>query len=346
MNTLNSEGSRKKLAIYLDLNHWYALDEANQNLPRTQSDAQTVLTRLRELRQQDKILLPLSSIHYTEVRENPRELRRTSVAAIMGELSDFLTLAPWELIVQEELALAVTDQWGVQRDIAVAPKFGYGFGFACGTPGQFRISGSDEFMTNLRQQVDEETILKWEAKMNRIAEDLVLQGVRIPNLNPFAARDQDQAELDRINRMVANLKNRSDLRRRPYDLAAASQLTVEIQKQFVEEMRSLRNSGFDITTKLEGNDVKETLTTLINAMPSRRTSVAITKHYLQDLNHRWTINDIRDIRALSIAVPYCDVVITDRQVAHAIRSQGLDTAFNTTVTHALENIENIHLNSQ
>ena len=38
-------------------------------------------------------------------------------------------------------------------------------------------------------------------------------------------------------------------------------------------------------------------------------------------NHstRWTINTISDIDAMSVAVPYCDAVVTDRQARDALR---------------------------
>jgi hypothetical protein len=29
-------------------------------------------------------------------------------------------------------------------------------------------------------------------------------------------------------------------------------------------------------------------------------------HYLKDVQRPWTINDLRDIAALSVAIPYCD----------------------------------------
>lgn len=46
----------------------------------------------------------------------------------------------------------------------------------------------------------------------------------------------------------------------------------------------------------------------------------------------WTVNDLRDIDALSIAVPYCDVVVTDHTARTAIIHAHLDWRCSTIVT--------------
>ncbi len=38
----------------------------------------------------------------------------------------------------------------------------------------------------------------------------------------------------------------------------------------------------------------------------------------------WSPNDFYDIRALSVAVAYCDLVVTEKHWAHVMRRAGLD----------------------
>jgi hypothetical protein len=40
-------------------------------------------------------------------------------------------------------------------------------------------------------------------------------------------------------------------------------------------------------------------------------------------------SDKNDIRILSAAIPYCDLVVTDKYMAEAATQRGLGTAFNT-----------------
>jgi hypothetical protein len=47
---------------------------------------------------------------------------------------------------------------------------------------------------------------------------------------------------------------------------------------------------------------------------------------------KWKINHLRDIKALSVAIPYTDAVVTDADVANAAtRGTRLDAEFDTPV---------------
>jgi hypothetical protein len=48
------------------------------------------------------------------------------------------------------------------------------------------------------------------------------------------------------------------------------------------------------------------------AMPHVQVAISIKTRYHRDRNHRWTVNDVVDIDALSVAYAYCDAVFTDR----------------------------------
>ena len=71
-------------------------------------------------------------------------------------------------------------------------------------------------------------------------------------------------------------------------------------------------------------DLGETLDdrrAFILRMPSQRVIVELKTSYHRNPNHRWTTNDLHDIDAMSLALPYCDVVLTDAAVrSHAQRS--------------------------
>jgi hypothetical protein len=67
-------------------------------------------------------------------------------------------------------------------------------------------------------------------------------------------------------------------------------------------------------------------------------TISLKKGYYRDANHNWTISDIRDIGALSLAVPYCDVVVTDRQVAHALTAAKLGEHFGTSIFSRLSEL--------
>jgi hypothetical protein len=62
-------------------------------------------------------------------------------------------------------------------------------------------------------------------------------------------------------------------------------------------------------------------------------------HYLKDEQKEWKINDLRDNAALAIAIPYCDVVVTDKEVWDvAAHRAHLDKEFDTAIFRSLTDL--------
>ena len=59
----------------------------------------------------------------------------------------------------------------------------------------------------------------------------------------------------------------------------------------------------------------------------------------RDLTHPWEQHDWTDVSALSVAVPYCDVVITERRWAHMIVATGLAKRHGTRAGHGVAALE-------
>jgi hypothetical protein len=75
-----------------------------------------------------------------------------------------------------------------------------------------------------------------------------------------------------------------------------------------------------------------------DSMPSFDVSVSLKTAYHRDPSHRWKPNDIQDIDALSSTVPYCDIVVTDREAASHLLRTGVSARLQTTV---LSNISDL-----
>jgi hypothetical protein len=62
-------------------------------------------------------------------------------------------------------------------------------------------------------------------------------------------------------------------------------------------------------------------------------------HDLKDVHRDWKINDLRDIAALSIAIPYCDVVVTDKKACDTAANRAhLDREFSTPIFSKLTDL--------
>src|SRR5258708_21814278 len=138
----------KPISVYLDLNHWYILSDAGAGRPRRAADV-AILEQLRALVADGSVVSPLSSVHYMEVTENPRDQQRREVTEVMAAISRFRTLASDTKILEEERDIELKARFGRPTRVRTTPKFGVGFGFAFGIPGRFKIRGDADAMTKL-----------------------------------------------------------------------------------------------------------------------------------------------------------------------------------------------------
>lgn len=70
-------------------------------------------------------------------------------------------------------------------------------------------------------------------------------------------------------------------------------------------------------------------------LPSFKTFVSLVQHLFDNVNGSIHRNDWKDIQFLSVAIPYCDVVIAEKKWVNVIKSIGLDKQFSTIVSSDL-----------
>ena len=73
-------------------------------------------------------------------------------------------------------------------------------------------------------------------------------------------------------------------------------------------------------------------------MPSSDVCVSLTTAAHRNPQTRWTRNRIFDNDALSVAVPYCDFVVTDREATHALHAEGVPARLGTCVVATLDEL--------
>jgi hypothetical protein len=73
----------------------------------------------------------------------------------------------------------------------------------------------------------------------------------------------------------------------------------------------------------------------VDSMPSADVCVSLITAAHRNPQTRWTGNDMFDIDALGVAVPYCDVVVTERHARHALEIAGAPARSGTAVMATL-----------
>lgn len=83
---------------------------------------------------------------------------------------------------------------------------------------------------------------------------------------------------------------------------------------------------------------REAARRFVDSMPSADVRISLLTASHRNPQTRWTSNYIFDIDALSIAVPYCDVVVNDNHANNAVHAAGLAARLGTAVFARLDDL--------
>ena len=139
-----------------------------------------------------------------------------------------------------------------------------------------------------------------------------------------AAEEQDQsARLDQFG---------SWRRGRLRDVMSARELRIEFQEMLP---RTLFDHGLVFTDVFTD---QLSARVFVRAMPSTEVSIELKTAWHRYRNKRWTANDIYDIDAMSVAVPYCDIVVTEKAYHHILQTANLRKRMHTLLLRDLEEL--------
>jgi hypothetical protein len=309
--------------VYLDQNKWIDLSRAATGHPKGPSFADALAVCKFGV-QTGLASFPLSSVHYMETLKRRDAKSRHRLAAVMRELSKHHAIAPVSQVLPAELDAALHGRFGkpgVPRPVQV---FGVGVWFALGVERErYRVPADQVLPPGVRAQVEAlvNDLLEW-AAIAGPGEGIPVPGMAENNsYSGFGDRFSDGER--RLARLLAQEQVR------PQELPHYIH-TSEILDIFDDLNEALDRAGITVEES-EGMSSAEGLTALLADLPSRAFAVEIRKLRHANPQTIWDRNDLDDFGALAVAVPYCDVVVTERQWVHLIREARLDRRFGTVV---------------
>lgn len=331
--------------VYLDLNHWISLAKAATGHP----DGERHRDALAALRgAADHIVCVLGSEHYMEMSgiKDPRQ--RFDVAAVMEELTGFRCILSGPPVMRLEYDEAFKRLAGDHPSYTPVPLndvplLGRGVLRALGRRGGLRIrSATGEDVTEevrLRYPGGPDTFdrMRWDSE--RLLDRSVLRGptdaeapaLRKQGWNPTVARLHAERRAQQEREFAARLEADPRWRRgRLRDAVAARYVALESEPIFEEAQRDANVRLAGVATEIE---IARSFT---DSMPSADVRISLLTAAHRNPQTRWSSNDIFDIDALSFAVPYCDIVATERHAHHVLRTHGLPERLGTTVVATLD----------
>ena len=341
--------ARPPRLVYLDLNHWIELAKAHTGRQDGKKHDWILDACLKAVRD-GKAVFPLSEYIYAEIAKITSYRQRGDLREVIEQVCQYMVLTSLSTVVTHEIE-AVLDQTVGPNPVPLNTTnyLDWGVSRAFGKGGDIRIksaSGDDvteEFRRTYRHGPKAfDTILSnAQLDLNR----KVIEGPapqEEPNLRalgwrPEAIMQGYEGKASEEQEQVKRFDDHPNWRRSHIrDAIIAREAIVEVGDIFAAGWASRGPDAIDQFFAAKRDDLRS----IYNAIPSLDVAVTLKTSLHRDPNHKWKNNDIYDIRALALTVPYCDVVVTDRSMwSHVVRHK-LPERYGTVVIPQLAELPN------
>jgi hypothetical protein len=320
--------ARPPRLVYLDLNHWINLARAagGSGRPGYADLHRELLVR----RDAGEIRVVLSGALFREVSKIADPAQRSRLTVIIEELTDFHYLLDLADVLRLEVETSLDARLGqLPRDRAAIALVGTSGLHAFGRRGGLRIEHEGLDVTDHALSTNPTLAQRW-PDMLREAERGLLAGPQddeIPVLRANGYRPEIPVQTIKDN---AAYEAEWSERINPYrsthairDIVLARHLALELLDFCTPDFLAR-----GVTIGAVGTD-PAALREFVMAMPSSCVFVSLLAQWHRQREHKWQENDVYDIDALSVALPYCDIVFADAAMRSAAMNAGLGEHFQT-----------------
>jgi len=275
---------------------------------------------------------PLSAAHYFETGKQREPRRRKELSAAMTRLSGTLRIAPPHVIVPWEIRRALIEVLDLSINVAPLELFGRGVAHAMASP-SLRYTAPLEYEG---RQLAEPLRRDLEKLVEPEFEELILASITpegVPHEMRLVLSDFKRLTDDRfVSGQNYVAKEISKLGRRRLD-------DVMLGTAFADIIDPLLAAAQELGVSLD-DDIfdRGRMTKLIERMPSRWVEMMLRRQRQANPQKIWHGNDLNDVAALAIAVPYCDVVVTERSWSAMLNAAKVPQRFGTIVTPHLRDV--------
>ncbi|MFI9587846.1 hypothetical protein ACIHCQ_39990 [Streptomyces sp. NPDC052236] len=331
-------------SVYLDQWVWVRLAQAALGKPRESFDTQ-VLTAVQEASAAG-VAFPLSSTHYFETSQITDPRQRMDVARVMASVSLCRTLRSHAVLLRHQLLHAMHVSFARPAFRPTAPEpLGVGVAWA------FQGERSSMDLFDASGRVDSSSIpglRPWLRRVNQLVEFQVLAGPadsEVEELRRLGYRPETVVASDRsrlaweeffTDLLKGERMSREELRVR----VQARELVHEYMDVFGKLLAEYRVDlwravGFDPRRPRSG---RPGMTAFADRVPSLRITVDLKVQLFRNPSKPWKASAIHDIDALSIAVPYCHVVVPDSEMGDLLSRSAAAQRNDTRILRRLRDL--------
>lgn len=325
--------------VYLDLNHWITLAQVVSGR-RDGKEDKDLFRFCLESAESKSAVYPISLSIYTEIHKIKDPQRRRNLRRVIEVLSQYMVVTSRAVVATHEIEALLDQKVGPNPvPINTMDYLDWGVYRAMGMTGDITVKSEsgEDVTTAFRQsfadgpEAFDRIVSEARLELNRQVIDGPSQDdefeLRRRGYNPEAILEQYEREATNEAEWARLLDSEPRWRRgRLRDLVSARELLNHVnsilkrgcEERGVGSLKSLFPSVSDARHAFD-------------SMPSFDASVTLKTSIHKNGNHHWSNSDAHDIHALAVALPYCDVVVTDRAMASQAVQSRLANRLNTVV---------------
>jgi len=152
-----------------------------------------------------------------------------------------------------------------------------------------------------------------------------------PNPSLGEYQKKAAAQMDEIRKGLLKIKDK-DLRRRTFLAQSVSAIILP------HVFEILVNRGLPIDFLKMEEWTREDMDRFLKQVPTGLTLITLMMYRDLQFQRAIEVNDIADVWGLTLAIPYCDVVVTERRWVSVVRQSKLNTIRNTMMLSSINDL--------
>jgi len=294
-----------EFSIYLDQNQWIYLAQAS-NKREGAEKYNDALQAVLKLVDSGTVVVPLSGIHMMETATPGNRERRERLARFMVQTSKLWCIHPFMSVRNIEVMYAIGMHFGCNVTNRIKSKIiGKGLPVALGS--ELKIEGVPEEIAVEAMKV---------AMSAETAVAMLVDGCARDTVAKLRTEDEEAAStLETIRARAQTLTD--DMRHR---VEVASLMHDQLLPILRTETESL---GLTLPKLADSMKSPEDWLKFFHSIPTMDVFLTLGLYRDKQAGRVVDRNDLKDIGALTVAIPYCDIIVTENFFGHIANASGL-----------------------
>lgn len=290
-----------------------------------------VLEKIVESSDKGNNKFPFSIAHLHETIKRTKLSSRKELYKFIFDVSKFYTIRPWVQVLDLEVRNAVLEFSGIKPIDLTSFVFGNEIGHCFGARAEFKHIDSNT-------KIDKEKLEQlYSAYRNpELMSDALCKDKMIEYVESLIQEDK------KLARELENLRKKEYLhpdKKMRQNISDARFFINIIQDKYINAVKDFKLDFKKFSMQVFSS--KEHATTFLKSIPT-----AYVFHILNDVRNKnfsrpIEPNDLWDLGSLAISVPYCDIVITEREWANILNQKKIGELYNTKIIHKIEDLSKL-----